>query len=235
GAYSTSLAFCAQQKLLRRMTCNMKELPVAEDEDVEEYTKEFCNVLCGRLLSEVYRTNGSRARFYPPRYTTERCPANLQTGEPIHHFYYLSEQGEAAEFSWTLTPLWLERRDTKMKTKLMIVDDSPVIHAQMKKMLEDADIEIVRDCKDGETALEAYAEALPDLVTMDIILPGIDGLEAAKLLRERWGDARILMVSSLAYDDTMDQARELGAKGFLFKPFTREDLLDGIRRALAAE
>jgi two-component system chemotaxis response regulator CheY len=116
----------------------------------------------------------------------------------------------------------------------MIVDDSRVVYAQMKNMLEGSDIEVRSYCRTGEEALEQYAVIQPELVTMDIVMPGMDGLETCRQLRERWPEAKVLMVSSLAYDETVENADALGAKGFLFKPFTKETLLESIENALTA-
>jgi two-component system chemotaxis response regulator CheY len=115
----------------------------------------------------------------------------------------------------------------------MIVDDSRLVYAQMKKMLEDSDIEVKCYCRSGEEALEQYDQIQPELVTMDIVMPGMDGLETCRQLVSKWPDAKVLMVSSLAYDETMESASTNGAKGFLFKPFTKESLVDGIQKALS--
>ena len=120
------------------------------------------------------------------------------------------------------------------KYRIMVVDDSRVIYAEMKKMLDDSDFEIAAYCKNGEEALEQYEQAAPDLVTMDIVMPGMDGLETCEELKKKWPDANVFMVSSMAYEDIIDQAVALGAKGFLFKPFTRESLLEGLRGAMKA-
>lgn len=120
------------------------------------------------------------------------------------------------------------------KHRLMIVDDSRVVYASMSKMLDGEDVEIVGFFRSGEEALENYGELMPDLVTLDIVMPGMDGLETCEKLLEKWPDAQILMVSSLAYDDTIERAKELGAKGFLFKPFTKESLTEGIMDAFKA-
>ena len=120
------------------------------------------------------------------------------------------------------------------KYRIMVVDDSRVIYAEMKKMLDDSDFEIAAYCKSGEEALEQYEQAAPDLVTMDIVMPGMDGLETCEELKKKWPDANVFMVSSMAYEDIIDQAVALGAKGFLFKPFTRESLLEGLRGAMKA-
>lgn len=120
------------------------------------------------------------------------------------------------------------------KHRIMVVDDSRVVYAEMKKMLEDSEIEIVAFCRSGEDAVEQYGEVQPELVTMDIVMPGMDGLEACQALLKKWPDARVFMVSSMAYEDMINTAASLGAKGFLFKPFTRDSLLEGLRGALKA-
>lgn len=114
----------------------------------------------------------------------------------------------------------------------MVVDDSRVFHAQISKLLEDTDFEIVQFCRDGESAIEAYGECQPDIVTIDIIMPGIDGLETSKAILEKWPEARIIVSSSLAYDDTIEEAQKLGAKGFICKPLKREETIEALNKAL---
>ena len=118
------------------------------------------------------------------------------------------------------------------KHRIMVVDDSRVIHVEMSKMLEDTDIEIVAFCRTGEDALEQYEAVKPDLVTIDIVMPGMSGLEAAEAMIKRWPDANVFMVSSMAYEDTINSAAKIGAKGFLFKPCTKESFLEGLYGAL---
>ena len=115
---------------------------------------------------------------------------------------------------------------------LMIVDDSRIVHAKMKQLLEGSDFEIIGFCRTGEDAIQSYRAYRPDLVTMDIVMPGMDGLEAAKAIIGEFPDANIGMVSSLASDDTMDTAEEIGAKGFVFKPFEKDDLLKVLNDAV---
>lgn len=119
-----------------------------------------------------------------------------------------------------------------VKHNIMVVDDSRVVFAEMKKMLAGTGIDIVSFCRSGEDALREYESVHPDLVTMDIVMPGMDGLETCREMMKRWPDARVLMVSSLAYDDMIDQARESGAKGFLYKPFEKQALIGGLVNAL---
>lgn len=119
-----------------------------------------------------------------------------------------------------------------MGKRLMVVDDSRVIEMQMQKLLAGTDYEIVAYCRDGEEAIDRYGEVEPDLVTMDIIMPGIDGLETAEAILKDYPFARIVMVSSLAYDDTINEADNIGVKAFVYKPLEREMLLEAFAKAM---
>ncbi len=114
----------------------------------------------------------------------------------------------------------------------MLVDDSRVVYIQMKQILENSNYEIVEYCSSGEEALEKYSKARPDLVTMDIIMPGMDGLEAAWLLKQEHPEAKIIMLSSLAYDGSYDEAEHIGAEAFIAKPFDPQELLSTLKKIL---
>ncbi len=122
-----------------------------------------------------------------------------------------------------------------MAKRIMVVDDSRMIFVQMKNMLAGTDYEAAAYCRDGEEAVAQYSQVAPDLVTMDIIMPGMDGLETAQAILEEHPEAKIIMVSSLAYDDTFEEAKAIGAKGFVDKPFDRESLLEVLRKVSEEE
>ncbi len=119
-----------------------------------------------------------------------------------------------------------------MKKRIMVVDDSHVMALLLEDILQDTEYELAAYCQDGEEAVERYGEVLPDLVTMDILMPGMDGLEAAQTILEEHPEARIVMVSSLACDDTMDESKAIGAKAFIYKPFEREEILSAFEKAM---
>lgn len=120
-----------------------------------------------------------------------------------------------------------------MSKKVMIVDDSRIAQLQLQEILAKSEYEVVACCQNGEDALKTYEEIHPDVVTMDIVMPGIDGLDAAGLILRAHPEARILMVSSLAYDDTINEAKRIGAKGFVYKPFAQEQIMDALQKAFA--
>ena len=120
-----------------------------------------------------------------------------------------------------------------MSKRLMVVDDSRLVRAQLEDVLAGTDYQIAAYCRSGEDAIKQYAEVAPDLVTMDIIMQGMDGLDAAEIILKEHPDARIVMVSSLAYGDTFERAKSIGARGFVDKPFHQEQLLRVFEQALS--
>ena len=122
-----------------------------------------------------------------------------------------------------------------MAKRIMVVDDSRMIGMQMRNVLEGTDYEVAAYCRSGEEAIDRYGQVQPDLVTMDIIMPGMDGLETAQAILEEHPEAKIIMVSSLAYDDTFEEAKAIGAKGFIDKPFEKEQLLEAFGKVLNGE
>ena len=120
-----------------------------------------------------------------------------------------------------------------MGKRIMIVDDSRALAFQVSGLLEDTDYEVVACCQTGEDAIAEYENIQPDLVTMDIIMPGRDGLETAHAILEEHPGAKIVMLSSLAYDETLHEASKIGAKAFICKPFDRDELINTLERVLA--
>lgn len=117
--------------------------------------------------------------------------------------------------------------------RIMVVDDSRLVRVQLGDVLKGTEYEIAAHCRSGEEAIERYAEVQPDLVTMDIIMQGMDGLDAAEVILKDHPEARIVMISSLAYEDTFERAKAIGARGFVDKPFHQEQLLKVFGKALS--
>ena len=120
-----------------------------------------------------------------------------------------------------------------MSKRIMVVDDSRLVRVQLEDVLKGTEYEIAAYCRSGEDAIAQYAAVQPDLATMDIIMQGMDGLDAAEIILKSNPDARIVMISSLAYDDTFERAKAIGAKGFVDKPFHQEQLLKVFAEALS--
>lgn len=120
-----------------------------------------------------------------------------------------------------------------MKKRIMVVDDSRIMELQIRKRLEGSEFEVAAYCENGEEAIARYDEVKPDVVTMDIIMPGIDGLEAAQVLMYEHDEAKIIMISSLGDEEMLQEVYGIGAQGVLFKPLNREALLGALKKALS--
>jgi two-component system chemotaxis response regulator CheY len=104
--------------------------------------------------------------------------------------------------------------------KLLIVDDSNIMRRAIEKYLAGKRFTLVGTAPDGETALELFKKHLPDIVTLDITMPKMDGLACLERMIKIKGDVKVLIISALKDPATGLQALKKGAKGFLPKPFT---------------
>lgn len=108
--------------------------------------------------------------------------------------------------------------------RLMIVDDSLIIRRRIKRVHGLDGYAVVGAAKDGERAVELAQSIQPDVITLDLTMPNMDGIQAIPLLASVCPNARILVVSALADKATAIKALRSGAHGFLCKPFTDEEL-----------
>lgn len=115
---------------------------------------------------------------------------------------------------------------------LMIVDDSAITIKKMKKLLEELGHKVVGSCKTGLEAVESYAETSPDIVTMDITMPDMDGITATARILEKHPDALILMVTSHGQQAMVLDAIKAGAKGYLLKPIKLDLLKDALDKVI---
>ena len=111
-----------------------------------------------------------------------------------------------------------------MARTLMIVDDSIVIRRLIARSVSGPDVEVVGTADNGVEALELFRNHRPELVTMDITMPEMDGLTCVRELLKIDPDTRILVVSALADKPTAVEALKRGALGYLTKPFTGQEL-----------
>ena len=120
-----------------------------------------------------------------------------------------------------------------MALKLMIVDDSNIIRSKITRTLTQHNMEVVATASNGEEAISLFAKTTPDVVTMDLTMPRMDGLECIRALRKLNSNVHILVVSALADKATAIQALKEGAQGFLCKPFSEADLTEAMDELLA--
>jgi DNA-binding NarL/FixJ family response regulator len=120
--------------------------------------------------------------------------------------------------------------------RLLIVDDHPVVRDGLRGMLAgDPELEVVGEASDGAEALAAVASLRPDVVLMDLRMPGLGGAAAIKALAEQGSEARVLVLTTYDSDSDVTPALEAGATGYLLKDAPREQLVAAIRAAARGE
>ncbi|KJD45792.1 response regulator [Paenibacillus terrae] len=123
-----------------------------------------------------------------------------------------------------------------MKFKILIVDDHWVVREGLKLVLETNDsYEVVGEAEEGATALTLIEELQPDVILMDLYMPQMSGLETMKALKERQNETPVIILTTYNEDDLMIQGLTLGAKGYLLKDTSRENLFRTIESALRGE
>jgi len=109
--------------------------------------------------------------------------------------------------------------------KILIVDDAAFMRLSLKTMLEKNGFEVVGEAENGRKAIEKYKILKPDVVTMDITMPDMDGVEALSEIMKFDSKANVIMLSAMGQEEKIRDAVLLGAKNFIVKPFKEEFLI----------
>lgn len=108
--------------------------------------------------------------------------------------------------------------------KILVVDDSRTSRKILKGILETAGYEVIGEATNGQEGYDRYVELKPDVVTMDITMPVLDGIEALKKIKGDYPDSRVIMVTAAGQKTKMVEAVQSGADEFLSKPFDADQL-----------
>lgn len=117
--------------------------------------------------------------------------------------------------------------------RLLIVDDAAFMRMVLRNIVEKNGYEIVGEAKNGIEAVKKYFELRPDIVTMDITMPEMTGIEALKIIKQQDKDAKIIMVSAMGQEPIVKETLIYGAKSFIVKPFNEERVLDTLENVAA--
>ncbi len=119
-----------------------------------------------------------------------------------------------------------------MSKRVLVVDDAACMRIMIKDILQKGGYEVVGEAEDGKKAIEKYKELKPDLVTMDITMPDMDGIAAVKEIRKIDENAVIIMCSAMGQQAMVIDAIQAGAKDFVVKPFQPERVLEAIKKVM---
>jgi len=120
-----------------------------------------------------------------------------------------------------------------MSNKVLIVDDAAFMRMMIKEILSKNGYTVVGEASDGAQAIEKYKELGPDLVTMDITMPEMDGIAALKEIKKLDPSARVIMCSAMGQQAMVIDAIQAGAKDFIVKPFQADRVLEAIKKTLS--
>lgn len=119
-----------------------------------------------------------------------------------------------------------------MTTRIVIAEDEAIIRLDLRETLEEEGYEVVGDCGRGDEAVALVKEMVPDVVILDIKMPVMTGIEAAKLITET-KICPVVMLTAFSQREIIEQARDAGALAYLVKPFQKSDLVPAIELAIA--
>ena len=119
-----------------------------------------------------------------------------------------------------------------MAKSVMIVDDAAFMRMKLKDILEKNGYSVVAEAQNGVEAIEKYKEVRPEIVTMDITMPEMDGIEALKGIKGIDANAKVVMCSAMGQQALVVEAIQAGAKDFVVKPFQPSRVLEAVQRVL---
>lgn len=121
-----------------------------------------------------------------------------------------------------------------MAPRVLVVDDAFFMRMMLSEILAKDGFEVVGEAATGYEALQKYQELRPDIVTMDIVMPDMDGIEATRKIIEIDPLAKIIMCSAMGQQPLVIEALEAGALDFIIKPFQPQKVIEAVRKALRA-
>ncbi|MFJ7755191.1 response regulator [Peribacillus muralis] len=116
--------------------------------------------------------------------------------------------------------------------RILIVDDAKFMRMTLSNILSKAGHEVIGEGENGKEAIELYRNLQPDLVTMDITMPLMSGVDAVKEIKKEFQAAKVIMCSAMGQQKMVVEAIEAGAKDFIVKPFDESRVVDAINRGL---
>ncbi|PKM66109.1 MAG: hypothetical protein CVU95_12295 [Firmicutes bacterium HGW-Firmicutes-2] len=110
--------------------------------------------------------------------------------------------------------------------RLMIVDDASFMRVAIRRMIETKEYEVVCEAEDGQQAIEKFQKYRPDIITMDITMPNLSGIEALKEIKKLSSTVKVIMVSAMGQEALIREAVMHGANSFIVKPFKEDKLIE---------
>ncbi len=233
-------AFSFEKDLIYRILENMTDgldYP-AEEEDayLEEAASEMLNIVVGNSTAS-FAPQGNNLSISAPIVIAE-AKSIIRNDQAV--FYSIEIETDAGMlYIYLIRPKhlfdnqlnYLENKDMN-NLSVMIVDDSLIAIRKLTKIFESLGHTVVASCQSGEEACPKYLEVKPDLVTMDITMSDMDGIQATKNILANDPNALVVMVTSHGQEQMVIDAVESGAKGYILKPFNQEKIAESVEKVI---
>jgi len=118
--------------------------------------------------------------------------------------------------------------------RVLVADDSLFVRSCLRKIIQEAGYEVVGEAENGRVAADLYDKIRPDVVTMDITMPEVSGLEAIKIIKSLDPEAKIIVISAMGLEPSVKEAFSSGARGFITKPFLPDKVIEELNAVTGA-
>lgn len=211
------------------------------DADAYDAVSEFVNVNNGLFASEASRKEINLDMEPTFAYMDQSVEGDfyslpiLLEGRKINLLISVNSQVEMGKtpFTYDTVTNVEHRADPDAKGTVILVDDSKMSRKMLRTILEEDGYAVIAEAGNGEEALEVYQQNRPDLITLDITMPKMDGIEALKKLLELDPSAKIIMITAAGQENKLIEALKCGAKRFITKPFEKDEILLNIANVLS--
>ena len=122
-----------------------------------------------------------------------------------------------------------------MAKTVLIVDDVAFVRKTLSDILTEAHYRVVGEAADGVEAVQMYQQVRPDIVTMDVVMPQMSGIEATRKIVKMDKNAKVVIISAMGQESLVMEAINVGAKDYILKPFSSQDVLKTVERALQGD
>lgn len=223
GAFCSEIICEMEKGLFESVICEGIKGQRLSQNEKELYVTEYLNVICGRVLSNMNNLLRKSSRLSVPQLFLGEISDNFGLEKKVS---FESDRGRMNFIiHYEFTDDSGLKEDSRMKRSILVIDDSPFATQQIKDAVEEHEYAVVDFAKNGELGIEKYTKLHPDFVILDIIMPGIDGLETAQRILDYDANAKILMVSSLCDAGTLEEVKKIGVKHLIPKPLEPDVLL----------
>ncbi len=243
GDYQIYLAFAGEKDsegMLALASGYTKEKINKMDGSAYDAIGEFSNICCGLFASDLSEKEIDVDMEAPFAYENQEIrgrgyviPIYLQ-GKELELFIAMNEQVVMGTkpFDKGMMKNAGSKVTAESRGTIVIVDDSALIRRALRILVENAGYTVVCEAENGAEAVEAYKEYQPDLLTLDITMPVMDGVEALRRIKEADPKANVVMITAAGQQKKVIEAIQLGAAKFIMKPFSREEVLDTVAEVI---